>query len=61
MTTAFDAASDYVASLEAEAADDPKAFYGNKAVPATGHERIASALRAVRGIKQRLEAIDRGK
>jgi hypothetical protein len=58
---AFKAADSYVSRLEREAAENPKAFYGNKNLPADGHERIGAGLRAARGLVQRLEAINRGK
>jgi hypothetical protein len=61
MSDAFSALDAYVSGLEQEAAADPKAFYGNKAVPATGHERIADTLRSVNAIRTRLQNIDRGR
>jgi hypothetical protein len=56
----FEGAEAYVASLEAEAAASPKKFYGNPAVPADGRERVREAIRVVRGLAHRLEAMNRG-
>jgi hypothetical protein len=61
LITAFDAATEYVAALEAEAKDSPKDFYGNANYPADGHERVASALRAASSLTQRLQNLVRGK
>lgn len=61
MTTAFDTATEYVTGLEEEVKENPKAFYGNANLPADGHERVASALRAVSSLKQRLENLVRGR
>lgn len=56
MTTAFDTATKYVTGLEEEVRKNPKTFYGNANLPADGHERVGSALRAVNSLKTRLEA-----
>ncbi|MCK1477699.1 hypothetical protein IVB27_23545 [Bradyrhizobium sp. 197] len=47
--------------LEEEVKESPKAFYGNANLPADGHERVDSALRAIISLKWRLEALVRGK
>ncbi|WOH70654.1 hypothetical protein RX330_20365 [Bradyrhizobium sp. NDS-1] len=60
MSTAFDAASEYVAALEAEAKASPKNFYGNANHRADGKERVASALRVSRNLTQRLQELVRG-
>ncbi|MCK1400131.1 hypothetical protein IVB45_18595 [Bradyrhizobium sp. 4] len=57
----FDSAVEYVTALEEEVKESPKAFYGNANLPADGHERVASALRAASSLKLRLEALVRGK
>lgn len=60
MTKVFDAASEYVAALEAEAKASPKNFYGNANHPADGSQRVASALRVAKNLTQRLQDLVRG-
>jgi hypothetical protein len=50
----------WIDELAAEAAADPKSFYGNKHRPADGGDRVRAGLAFVASLKTRLEALHRG-
>jgi hypothetical protein len=56
----YAAADQFVSGIEEEAAASPKAFYGNPAKPADGGQRVRGAIKMLKDLTERCEAINRG-